>query len=273
MVKIIVTGAAGKMGQRIIANLAADPSARIVGGVEPAGSSHLGQDAGVVAEVGALKAPIVASLQDIIAQADVVIDFTVATATVPLLQVVADAKKAAVIGTTGHNQDQIKSIQKAAQTIPILMAPNMSLGVNVLWHLITEAARLLGPKFPVEVQETHHTHKKDKPSGTALKMMEVLAQVLGKNRDDIPVQCFREGEVVGDHTAIFTGLGETLSLTHHAESRDIFALGAIRAAKWIVGKKPGLYDMFDVLGLKSLPDLDPRSPEQILGYNQKGTFF
>lgn len=237
MTKIIVIGAAGKMGERIIANASRDSGLKVIGGTELPGSPAVGKNG------------IVDSLTKIITQADVVIDFTVAAATVPNLEIVAQAGKAMVIGTTGHSEEQKKAIQKLSKKIPIVMAPNMSLGVNVMWKLLSEAAKVLGGDFPVAVRETHHIHKKDAPSGTALKMMEVLAKALGKKRDDIPCESIRAGEEVGDHIATFEGAGEILTVRHQAKSRDTFALGALHAAKWIKGKKPGLYDMFDVLGL------------------------
>lgn len=237
MTKIIVIGAAGKMGERIIANASRDSGLKVIGGTELPGSPAVGKNG------------IVDSLAKIITQADVVIDFTVAAATVPNLEIAAQAGKAMVIGTTGHSEEQKKAMQKLSKKIPIVMAPNMSLGVNVMWKLLSEAAKVLGGDFPVAVRETHHIHKKDAPSGTALKMMEVLAAALGKKRDDIPCESIRAGEEVGDHIATFEGAGETLTVRHQAKSRDTFALGALRAAKWVAGKKPGLYDMFDVLGL------------------------
>lgn len=222
--KIIVTGAAGRMGQRILALAGADPDLKVVGTVD-----------------------ISDSLEKVIAGADAVIDFSHADATVPNLRVAAKFGKAVVIGTTGHAPEQLQEIRKISEKIPVVMAPNMSLGVNVLWKLIEEAAKILGSDFPVSVRETHHVHKKDAPSGTALKMMEVLAAALGKKRDEIPVTSLREGEEVGDHSATFAGAEETLTLRHQAKSRDTFALGALRAAKWVVGKPHGLYSMKDVL--------------------------
>ncbi len=249
MTKIIIIGAAGKMGGRIVANACQDREVKVVGGTEPTGSSAIGKDLGVLAGGSPLQALVVDDLRKIIAQGDAIIDFTVAAATLPVLEIAAQAKRAAVVGTTGHSEAEKQEIRKLSKKIPIVMAPNMSLGVNVMWKLISEAAKILGEDFPVAVTETHHIHKKDAPSGTALKMMEVLGEALGKMRDEIPCESLREGEEVGDHIATFTGAGEILTVRHQAKSRDTFALGAVRAAKWVVGKPAGLYDMFDVLGL------------------------
>ena len=227
MIKIIVTGAAGRMGQRIIALAKADKNLEVVGAVD-----------------------ISDSLEKVISLGDVVIDFSHPDATIPNLKTAQKFKKAVVIGTTGHTVDQKKEIEQLARGLPVVMAPNMSIGVNVLWKIMGEAAAVLGKSFQISVSETHHIHKKDRPSGTALQMVKVLSETLGMRPEDIPVESIREGEVVGDHTAIFEGEGETLTLTHHASSRDTFALGALRAACWIVGKPNGFYTMADVLGLK-----------------------
>lgn len=226
MIKIVVTGAAGRMGQRVIALASKEKDLKIVGEVD-----------------------IGDSLEAIISQGDVLIDFSSTEATIPNLTIAARAKKAAVIGTTGHTPEQKKAIEKIASEIPIVVAPNMSLGVNVMWKILAEAARALGEAYPVSVREVHHIHKKDKPSGTALEIVRVLSKALGIPSEKIPVESVREGEVVGDHAVVFRGPEETLEITHRAFSRDTFAIGALRAAKWVVGKKPGLYSMADVLGI------------------------
>jgi 4-hydroxy-tetrahydrodipicolinate reductase len=228
MIKIIVTGASGRMGTRIIALAAADKELKVVGKVD-----------------------ISDSLEKIISEGDVVIDFTLAEATIPNLKIAQKFKKAVVIGTTGHSAEQKKEIEKISKEIPVVFAPNMSVGVNVMWKVLAEAAKILGSAYDVKVSETHHIHKKDKPSGTALQIVHVLADALKIKENQIPVESLREGEVVGDHTTFFSGPGEVLEITHKASSRDPFALGAIRAAKWVAKKKPGLYTMTDVLGLKS----------------------
>ena len=225
MIKVIVAGAAGRMGQRIIALASREKDIKVVGEVD-----------------------IGDSLEAIISRGDVLIDFSSTEATIPNLKVAARVKKAVVIGTTGHTAEQKKGIEKIASEIPIVVAPNMSLGVNVMWKILEEAARALGEAYPVTVREVHHVHKKDKPSGTALEIVRVLSKALGVPAEKIPVESIREGEVVGDHTIVFRGSEEVLEITHRAFSRDTFALGALRAARWIKGKPNGFYTMADVLG-------------------------
>lgn len=227
MIRVIVTGAAGRMGQRIIVLAESEKDLKIVGKVD-----------------------ISDPLEKVISLGDVVIDFSSPDATLPNLRIVEKFKKAAVVGTTGQMRDERDEIEKISHRIPLVMAPNMSVGVNVLWKILAEAARVLGADSDVRVREVHHIHKKDSPSGTALEITRILSGVLKKQAEKIPVESIREGEVVGDHTVAFDGVGETLTLTHHAKSRDTFALGALRAARWIVGKPNGLYSMADVLGLK-----------------------
>lgn len=242
MIRIIVTGAAGRMGGRIVALAQEDKDLKVVGAIEAPESKAVGQEVG-----GGVK--ISDSVEKVMSMADVLIDFSHAEATLGSLEIVAVKKKAAVIGTTGHSPEQKKSIQELAKQIPVVMASNMSVGVNVMWKILAEAARALGQGFRVSVREVHHVRKKDKPSGTALEMVRVLSEALRVPADNIPVESTREGEVVGDHAASFEGEGERLEIVHHASSRDTFAVGALRAARWIVGKKPGLYSMRDVLGL------------------------
>src|SRR3989338_3907525 len=225
MIKVIVTGAAGRMGQRIIALASGEKDLKVVGEVD-----------------------IGDSLEAIISRGDVLIDFSCTEATLPNLKAAARVKRAVVIGTTGHTAEQKKGIEKIASEIPIVVAPNMSLGVNVMWKILEEAARALGEAYPVTVREVHHVHKKDKPSGTALEIVRVLSKSLGVPAEKIPVESIREGEVVWDHTIVFRGSEEVLEITHRAFSRDTFALGALRAARWIKGKPNGFYTMADVLG-------------------------
>ncbi|MBI3541547.1 MAG: 4-hydroxy-tetrahydrodipicolinate reductase [Deltaproteobacteria bacterium] len=258
MTKIIVMGAAGRMGSQIIANIPAFKDLKLVGAIESAGNAALGQ------EVGGVK--ITDSLDKIVGQADVVIDFTSPAITVSNLEMIAKHQKAAVLGTTGHSPEQKKSIEALAKKIPIVMASNMSVGMNVMWKLIQDAAKALGSGFDIEVVEMHHRLKKDAPSGTAMTTAEVLAHATGRNLakdavyhregligerkpNEIGIQTLRGGDVVGDHTVYFAGTGEMLTVTHRATSRDTFAQGALRAAAWLVGQKAHLYSMKDVLGL------------------------
>ncbi len=268
MVKVIISGIMGRMG-RTIAKLAyEDKDIEIVAGVESPDCAHYHDTVGEVIGVE-LNAPITSDLSEVIEFGDVIIDFANnPEAVLGHLRLAAADKnrKAMVIGTTGFTEEQVKEISELSKDIPVVLAPNMSIGVNLLFKLVQEAARVLKDKgFDIEVIEMHHRYKKDAPSGTAVKLVEILKQETGiKNvvygreghyengrpSDEIAVFALRGGDVVGEHTVIFAGLGERLELTHKASSRDIFAKGAVEATKWIKGKKPGLYDMLDVLGLR-----------------------
>lgn len=216
MIHLLVKGATGKMGTRIIALARQNKNFSVVDSIE---------------------------------KADVVVDFSHSDVTLKQLEEAATAQKPVVIGTTGHTPDQLEKIRTCSKKIPIVFSPNMSVAVNVMWKLLSVAARALGPAFGTSISETHHIHKKDKPSGTALQIVKVLAEALKVSPEKIPVESIRKGEVVGDHTTLFTGPQETLSISHHAVSRDIFASGALRAAEWVIGKPSGLWSMWDVLGL------------------------
>jgi 4-hydroxy-tetrahydrodipicolinate reductase len=233
MIKLVICGVGGRMGQRILALARQDAEFKVLYGLESPnykenpGGLRTGSDPGEIKN------------------ADVVIDFTVADATAQLAPEVAKYKKAYVIGTTGFNEDQLNNLAKLAKKIPVVRAPNMSLGVNVFFKIAQETARAL-PDYNVEIVEAHHVHKKDAPSGTALYAGGLIEKVTGKK---VKYQSIREGEIVGDHRVIFNGPAERLELFHHAGSRDSFAAGALAAAKWLVKQKPGLYTMRDVLGL------------------------
>jgi 4-hydroxy-tetrahydrodipicolinate reductase len=219
--KLVIVGAKGRMGTRI-AELAGQSSAFAV-------SAHLdiGSDAKDVKN------------------GDVIIDFSQPEASLVYLGEAVRRRKAYVLGTTGFTKEQERAIQKAARSIAVLKSSNMSLGVNVFFNVAQRIAKTL-PDFKVHIQETHHVHKKDAPSGTALQAGGLIEKV---SKQKITYESFREGEVVGDHRIIFKGPADTLELFHHAESRDIFAAGALQAARWVAKKRPGLYSMFDVLGL------------------------
>jgi 4-hydroxy-tetrahydrodipicolinate reductase len=206
-------------------------------------------------------------LKSRLSDCDAVVDFTHATATVEIAQACAEAGRVLVIGTTGHSDAERTSIEEASRRIPIVFAPNFSVGVNTLFWLTRKAAEILGPDFDLEVIETHHRLKKDSPSGTARRLAEILAEVRGlqynndvrhgragmvgeRTRTEIGMHAVRGGDVVGDHTVLFANVGERIELVHKASSRDTFAKGALRAACWAQGKPPGLYDMQDVLGLR-----------------------
>ena len=224
-VRVLLVGAAGRMGKTVLDLAAADPKIDIVA------QCDLGDP-----------------VEPAMTTCDVIIDFSHADAIDEVCWAAAQHGKSLVIGTTGHSQEQRLTIEKAAESLPIVFASNFSIGVNVLFWLTRKAAELVGRDFNPEIIETHHKMKKDAPSGTAKTLAEVLKAVR-KIQDEIPIQSIREGEVVGEHTVIFAGPGERLELTHRAASREIFARGALRAANWIMGKPPGLYSMQDVLGL------------------------
>lgn len=266
MVGAIVCGAAGRMGMRLVSLIEADSEMHLAGAVEAPGHLAVGRDAGEVAGVGRIG---VAILDDLAACADgaqVLIDFTVPDASLRHLGEAAESGLPAVVGTTGFTQQQRQEIAALAESIACLVAPNMSLGINVMYRLLREAATYLGDEYDVEVVEAHHHFKKDSPSGTALRMGEVVAEALGRPLADlacygrhglvgerppreIGLHAVRAGDIVGEHTVTFGGVGERLEIVHRAQSRDNFARGALRAAKWIVNQPSGLYDMRDMLGL------------------------
>lgn len=267
MVKAIVTGAAGRMGGRIISLIHDTDGIELSGALEHSGHPSLGRDAGETVGVGQLGVEISSNLENAMKNADVLIDFTFPEVTIENLKVVSTINKSVVIGSTGFSGKELEMVRDLASAIPCVLAPNMSMGVNVMLKLVAEAARTLGDDFDIEMVETHHAMKKDAPSGTAMKLAEVAADALGRklsevgvferfgmtggrSKDEIGVQTLRGGDVVGDHTVYFYGTGERLEITHRATSRDTFAAGAVKAAIWLVGRKAGLYDMQDVLGMK-----------------------
>lgn len=265
--RLVVPGAAGRMGRMILKVIAETPAAKLVAAVERPGAAELGQDAGVVAGLPPFGVPISAELDEALGEADVVIDFTAPAATAWTVSRAAEREVGVVVGTTGLGEAEKRAVRQAAERIPIVLSANMSLGVNVLFGLIEQAARALGPDYDVEIVELHHRLKKDAPSGTALAMATRLADALGRKlpevmragregnvgartRDEVGVLAVRGGDVVGEHTAYFLGMGERLEITHRASSRETFARGAVRAAQWLRDRDPGLYDMQDVLGLR-----------------------
>lgn len=268
MIRITVQGAAGRMGRMLVAQVAANADMKLVGATEQEGCPLLGQDAGIVAGVGALGAPLTTDLEKCLSQSDTVIAFTAPDATMDMAQKAAAANVAMVIGTTGLTSEQKETLATlAGRGARIVFAPNMSVGVNLLFALSRQVARLLGDDYDIEVVEMHHNQKKDAPSGTAARLGEILAEARGLSYDknvvhgrvglpgarpknEIGMHSLRGGDVVGDHTVIFATSGERIELTHKASSRETFAKGAIRAVRFLAEAKPGLYDMQDVLHLK-----------------------
>ncbi len=266
MIRVVVTGAAGRMGGHIIRAVRSEPGLALAGATERPGF-QTGVDAGVVAGLPALGISVCGDLREALAAgADVVVDFTAFEVSVAHVELAADKGVAAVVGSTGFTKEARSRVEAAARRVPVVLSPNMSVGVNVLFALVRQAARILGDAYDVEILEMHHKKKKDAPSGTAVRLAEVAAEALARDpsRDlrfsrhgmigerpprEIGVQTLRGGDVVGEHTVFFAGEGERLELTHRAASRDQFARGAVRAARWVVGRPPGLYDMADVLGL------------------------
>ncbi len=268
MLQTVITGVSGRMGSTLLRLARSTPGFSIVGATARPGSAAVGQDAALAAR---LSEPLGLKVVDALgraldAGAQVVIDFTSAHVSVEHARLCAARGVPMVIGSTGFSAESREQVAAAAQSIPVVLAPNTSVGVNVVIQMAAELARVLGEGFDVEVVETHHRMKKDAPSGTALRLAEVMAQALGRTSEDlvferhgqigartpreIGVQALRGGDVVGEHTVFFFGEGERVELTHRATSRDQFAKGALRAANWVVKQRPGLYDMADVLGLK-----------------------
>jgi len=268
MTRIAVTGAAGRMGKFLVEAIAQNPQATLTAAIERADSSLLGADAGELAGIGKNGVRLVGDLRKMLNDFDVLIDFSIPAATLENTRICASANKKIVIGTTGFNIEQQLQLQKAMNGIAVCKASNYSTGVNVCFKLLETAAQVLGgTDYDIEVYEAHHRHKIDAPSGTALSMGEVVAKALGRDletcavygregqtgardRNTIGFVTSRGGDVVGDHTVSFMADGERIEITHKASSRMAFARGAVRAAVWLHGRSPGLYDMQDVLGLR-----------------------
>jgi 4-hydroxy-tetrahydrodipicolinate reductase len=272
-IRIAVAGAAGRMGRCVIDLCRESPDLIITAALEMEGSPHLGRDAGVVAGGEPLGVPVTGKIDDPAEQEihkgfDVLIDFTAPHATLEHLAFCRAAGRRMVIGTTGLTEEDRAAVAKASADCAIVMAPNMSVGVNVCLKLLQIAARALGDDYDVEIVEAHHRHKVDAPSGTALRMGEVVANASGRDLADCAVYArhgmigerparaigfatLRAGDIVGEHKVLFAGQGERIEIAHLATSRTVFARGALLAARWVMHRGPGLYDMQDVLGLKA----------------------
>jgi 4-hydroxy-tetrahydrodipicolinate reductase len=267
MVRAAVAGIAGRMGSRIAQLVRESDGIGLAGVFEHPAHPAVGKD---VAEViggspGGIK--ICGNINEVLGEADVVIDFTNASASLGHLQAAAAKKVPMVVGSTGFSAEQMAQARELSRNIPCVLTPNMSMGVNVLFKVVADVTRLLGSGFDVEIVEAHHRLKKDAPSGTALKLAQIVAGALERELDqvgvfarhgligertsqEIGIQTLRGGDIVGEHTVMFAGLGERIELTHRAHSRDNFARGAVRAALWVVRQPPGLYDMQNVLGIR-----------------------
>jgi 4-hydroxy-tetrahydrodipicolinate reductase len=265
--KLAIAGAAGRMGRVLTRIVNETPGTEVAGGIEPKGSVHVGADMGELAGIGTLDVAITDDPLSLMTHIDGIIDFTVPSATLALVELSAQARIVHVIGTTGINEEGEAKIRAAARHARIVKSGNMSLGVNLLASLVRKVAATLGEDYDIEIVEMHHKHKIDAPSGTALMLGQAAAQGRGvdlrqrsvRSRDghtgartagDIGFATLRGGSVVGDHTVMFAGETERIELTHKASSREMFARGAVRAALWAFDKKPGLYSMNDVLGLE-----------------------
>lgn len=266
MLRIAVAGIAGRMGKIIVEAITRTRGVQLGAASVRKGSPSLGEEVGGLCGLPALNVYAVDDLGEVLEDFDVLIDFTSPAATLQHLEFCLPARKKLVIGTTGFTEEQKKAIAQAAREIPIVFAPNMSVGVNLCLKLVEEAAKVIGEDTDVEIIEAHHRHKKDAPSGTALRMGEVVADALGRDLDEVAVygregnigerdhrtigfESIRAGDIVGDHTVMFAGEGERIEITHKSNSRMTYATGSVKAALWLQDKESGLFDMQDVLGL------------------------
>lgn len=258
MVNIVICGAMGRMGQTVYSLAKKDKEIKVVGLVEAQNSQWIGK------QVDDME--ITHDLNLVIKNADVVVEFTNPEATISHLKITKDAGKKMVIGTTGLSEEQLKLVEEASKHIPIVLSPNMSIGVNLLFSLVKTVAKTI-PFYEVEIIEVHHNQKKDAPSGTALKLADIISKELNLNldkaaiygrkgitgprkKDEIGIHAIRAGDVVGEHTVIFAGPGERIELTHKAHSRETFAFGALCAAKWVISQPAGLYSTSHVFNLQ-----------------------
>jgi 4-hydroxy-tetrahydrodipicolinate reductase len=266
MIKVAIVGAAGRMGQALVRCSKVVTGMQVVAAVDTAACPLCGKDSGLIAGIGENGIKITHDLAAAVKDADILIDFSFHENVPVTVALATRHKKGVVIGTTGLNPEERAAVDEAARVIPIVWAPNMSVGVNLLFALVEQAARALGLDYDVEITEAHHKFKKDAPSGTALRLGEKVAQGRNQNlrdvavfgreglggerpRGEIGIHAIRAADIVGEHTVLFATEGERVELTHRATSRDALAKGALQASLWLAGKKPGLYDMQNVLGL------------------------
>jgi len=261
----IVVGAAGKMGGRIIHIIQEYPSIKLFRAIERPDHSSIGKDIGEMVGLGKLGILLEGGLKK--EGGDVIINFSNPQASLESLQFAKENGQAVVIGTTGLSSEQMERVKELSKDVRCVMAPNMSVGMNVMFRIVQEVAQVLGPDYDIEIVEAHHRLKKDSPSGTAVKLGELIAKAIGRDfnkvgvygrkgmvgertKEEIGMQVIRAGDIVGEHTVLFGGIGERLEITHRAHNRDNFARGAVRAALWVVNQPNGLYDMQNVLGLR-----------------------
>jgi len=266
-IKAIVVGAAGRMGARLVHIIQETPSIELYRATERPDHPFLGRDVGEMVGLGRLGIPLEGDLKK--TGGDVLINFSAPQASLESLEFAKESGLAAVIGTTGFNQDQMDRIRELSKSVRCVLAPNMSVGMNLMFKVVQEVAKVLGPDYDIEIFEAHHRLKKDSPSGPAVKLGELIANAIGRDfnqvgvygrkgmvgertKEEIGMQVIRAGDIVGEHTVLFGGIGERLEIIHRAHSRDNFARGAIRAALWVVNQPHGLYDMQDVLGLRAI---------------------
>jgi len=263
MIQVAVSGACGRMGRTLIRLIAESEDMELVAAVEAAGHPCLGANAGTLIGLGNVNIAVTERLPEAM---DVLVDFSLPEGSLAHVEACAAAKMPCVVGTTGFSAPQRQQIAAAAERTAVVLCPNMSIGVNVLFHVAAELARTLGQEYDIEIVEAHHRFKKDAPSGTAIKIAEEIARATGRDLDEAAVHgrgpghalrkpgeigfhAIRGGDIVGEHIIYYTGMGERLELKHVAHSRETFARGALRAARWVADRGPGLYSMADVLGL------------------------
>lgn len=263
-IRAILVGAAGRMGARLVHIIQETAGIKLFRAIERPDHPSIGKDIGEIVGLGNLGIPLEGRLRE---GGDVIINFSSPQASLESLEFANQAGLAIVIGTTGLSPEQMERVRELSKGTRCVMAPNMSVGMNVMFRIVQEIARVLGPDYDIEILEAHHRLKKDSPSGTAVRLGELIASALDRDfgkvgvygrkgmvgerkREEIGMQVIRAGDIVGEHTVLFGGIGERLEITHRAHSRDNFARGAVRAALWVVGQPNGLYDMQDVLGLR-----------------------
>jgi 4-hydroxy-tetrahydrodipicolinate reductase len=269
VVRIAIAGAAGRMGQNLVKATYTMDAARITAGSERPNSSLVGVDIGELCSLGKLDVALVSNLNEAIESFDVIIDFTAPKSTLANLELCKQHGKAIVIGTTGFTEEQRDVIDEYAKQVPVVMAPNYSVGVNLVFKLLEKAAKVMGDYTDIEIVEAHHRHKVDAPSGTAIGMGEAIAGAMGnklsdvavyaregitgeRTKDEIGFATIRAGDIIGEHTAMFADIGERVEITHKATDRMTFANGAVKAALWLNSKPAGFYTMTEVLSLDEL---------------------